>query len=279
MSFVVDRLRQEDLEGALRLSTQSGWNQTPADWVRLLRLSPAGCFAGRLDGTLVATSTLASYGNRVHWVGMVLVDEACRGKGFGGVMLARTLEHGRSLGGTVGLDATDLGRPVYLKQGFVDVAPIDRWSGVLRGGGDDRDIAMITRSAFDEIVKLDRESCGEDRSEFFLQLMNEPGVFGVAAYGTELRGFAFLRPGRTCGHVGPVVAADGAVTLNLLTRLSRLAEGAPVLIDALRTPVNGNLLETCGLKVVRKLTRMTLDRANPVLMGESVRAITSFEWG
>jgi GNAT superfamily N-acetyltransferase len=279
MALVVDRLRKDDLDAALRLSTQSGWNQTPVDWLRLLDLSPEGCFAGRLDGRLVATSTLASYAARVHWVGMVLVDEACRGKGFGGTLLSRTLEHGRSLGGTVGLDATDLGRPVYLKHGFVDVAPIDRWSGVLQAGGDDKDITMVTRSEFDDVIKLDQESCGADRSEFLLHLMNEPEVFGVAATGNGLRGFAFLRPGRTCGHVGPVVAADGADARRLLNRLSRLANGVPVLIDAIRTPENSSLLEQGGLKVVRKLTRMTLDRADPVLMGERVCAITSFEWG
>jgi GNAT superfamily N-acetyltransferase len=279
MSLVVDRLRKEDLDGALRLSTQAGWNQMPGDWLRLLDLCPEGCFAGRLDGSLVATATLASYGARVHWVGMVLVDAACRGKGLGGTMLARTLEHGRSLGGTVGLDATDLGRPVYLKQGFVDVAPIDRWSGVLRGSGDGGDVEMITRSAFDDVVKLDRESCGADRSGFLLHLMNEPGVFGVAAVGAGLQGFAFLRPGRTTAHVGPVVAANVADARSLLSRLARLADGAPVLMDAIRTPATTDLLEKSGLTVARKLTRMTLDRADQVLMGERICAITSFEWG
>jgi len=279
MSFIVDLLRKEDLDGALRLSTQAGWNQTPADWRRLLDLSPEGCFAGRLDGSLVATATLASYGARVHWVGMVLVDEACRGKGFGGTMLARTLEHGRSLGGTVGLDATDLGRPVYLKQGFVDVAPIDRWSGVLRDSGDGTGVELLTRSAFDDVVKLDRDSCGADRSDFLLHLMNDPAVFGVAAVGDGVEGFAFLRPGRTCSHVGPVVAATGADVRSLVSRLSRLADGAPVLIDAIRTPATTDLLEKSGLSVVRKLTRMTLDRADRVLMGERICAITSFEWG
>jgi GNAT superfamily N-acetyltransferase len=279
MPFVVDRLRKEDLEGALRLSTQAGWNQTPVDWNRLFDLSPDGAFAGRLDGSLVATATLASYGARVHWVGMVLVDEACRGKGYGGAMLSRVLEHGRTLGGTVGLDATDLGRPVYLKQGFVDVAPIDRWSGVLRVGGDVRDVTLVDRSAFDNLAKLDREACGVDRSDFLLHLMNEPEVFGVAAYGKGLQGFAFLRPGRTHGHVGPVVANDGADYLNLMAGLSPFTRGQPVLMDAIRTPVNTYLLERSGLNVTRKLTRMTLDRPDAVLMGERVRAITSFEWG
>ena len=279
MPFVVDRLRKEDLEGALRLSTQAGWNQTPADWLRLLALFPEGCFAGRQDGALVATSTLASYGNRVHWIGMVLVDEACRGRGYGGTMLARTVERGRELGGTVGLDATDLGRPVYLKQGFVDVAPIDRWSGVLRESADGSDAGLADRSTFDELVRLDREACGADRGEFLLHLMNDPDVTGVVVSDRVLRGFAFLRPGRTCAHVGPMVAADDADARSLLARLATLSRGAPVLLDAIRTPAGSRLLEASGLTIARRLTRMTLGAAKEELMGERVRAITSFEWG
>jgi GNAT superfamily N-acetyltransferase len=275
MPFVVDRLRKDDLAGALRLSTQAGWNQTPADWLRLLDLFPEGCFAGRQDGALVATSTLASYGNRVHWIGMVLVDEACRGRGYGGTMLARTVERGRELGGTVGLDATDLGRPVYLKQGFVDVAPIDRWSGVLTKDADAGGVGLADRSTFDDIARLDREACGADRSEFLLHLMNEPDVFGVVSD----RGFAFLRPGRTCAQVGPMVAADDADGRSLLARLAPFSRGTPVLLDALRTPAGSRLLEASGLTIARRLTRMTLGAAKEELMGERVRAITSFESG
>jgi hypothetical protein len=73
-------LESTDIPGALRLSTQAGWNQIDADWRRLIRLWPDGCLGGwRDDGTLVATATLATFDRSVGWVGMVLVDESCRG--------------------------------------------------------------------------------------------------------------------------------------------------------------------------------------------------------
>ena len=126
--LTIDSLTESDLPAALRLSTQAGWNQLEADWRRLLSLWPNGCFAGRVDGRLIATSTLATYGTALGWVGMVLVDEAHRGKGYGGVILDATLRAAHNAGvQTIGLDATDLGRPVYLKRGFRDIAGIDRW--------------------------------------------------------------------------------------------------------------------------------------------------------
>lgn len=279
MPFAVDRLRKDDLDGALRLSTQAGWNQLPIDWIRLFDLAPDGCFAGRLDGSLVATATLASYGSRVHWVGMVLVDEAVRGRGFGGTMLSKVLDYGRTLGGTVGLDATDLGRPVYLKQGFVDVAPIDRWRGELKVVGRRADLELLDRSNFDEVVTLDHAACGADRSDLLLHLLQEPGVFGVVARNASVEGFAFLRPGLKSDHVGPVVANDERTEGELLDRVAQLAEGRTVLLDALRSPGSSALLERHGLSASRRLTRMAIGSSAPVLMSVRVRAITSFELG
>jgi GNAT superfamily N-acetyltransferase len=277
MPLEIDRLGPPDLEAALRLSTQAGWNQIAADWQRLFALSPEGCLAGRQDGRLVATATVASFGAAAHWIGMVLVDEALRGRGVGSAMLAKVLDLARSRGGdAIGLDATDLGRPVYLKLGFTDVAPIDRWCGGLRAVGRGDGVERIDRSSFDEIAGMDRQACGADRSALLLHLMHEPDVFGVLARG---EGFAFLRPGRTRGHLGPVVASGEDVCSRLLDRLAALAGPGPLLFDALRSPSAEALLSAHGLSVARRLTRMTLGRPQRLLMGDAVRAAVSFEWG
>ncbi|HLY11023.1 MAG TPA: GNAT family N-acetyltransferase, partial [Planctomycetota bacterium] len=149
MTFVVDRLGPEDLDLGLRLSTQAGWNQVAGDWKRVLDLCPEGCLAGRLDGALVATGNVAAISPKIRWIGMILVDEAFRGRGYGSIMMDRCLEIARRSGDEiVGLDASDLGRPVYLKKGFVDVAPIDRWSGVLSVEGDPREVVRLDLRSF-----------------------------------------------------------------------------------------------------------------------------------
>jgi predicted GNAT family acetyltransferase len=230
-----------------------------------------------MDGRLVATATVVSFGRTAQWIGMVLVDESMRGRGLGSTMFTRVIDLARERGGdAVGLDATDLGRPVYLKQGFADVAPIDRWSGILRATGPSDGLERVDRSTFDDVATLDRAACGADRSEFLLHLMNEPDVVGVTLPGS---GFGFLRPGRTRGHVGPLVASDDAVCSRLLSRLAGLAQGSEVLLDALRSPGTSALLNRHGLEVARKLTRMTFGRPQPLLMGDPVRAIVSFEYG
>src|SRR5688572_1129553 len=123
----IDLLTSSDLAAALRLSTLAGWNQIEQDWRRLIELYPDSCFAGRVDGQLVATTTLATYGLQTGWVGMVLVDPDHRHRGHATAMMHRVLEHAERRNiTTLGLDASDEGRPLYLKLGFRDVAPIHR---------------------------------------------------------------------------------------------------------------------------------------------------------
>jgi hypothetical protein len=225
----------------------------------------------------VATATLVSFSGHARWIGMVLVDEAVRGRGFGSAMLTRILELARSCGSdAIGLDATDLGRPVYLKLGFSDVAPIDRWRGDLRGLGRAEGVHRMDRSNLGEVVAMDRDACGADRSALLLHLLLEPGVVGVVARG---EGFAFLRPGRTRSHLGPIVATGRASSSRLLDKLAALSDSGPVLVDALQTPDVAELLSSHGLSVARRLTRMTLGRPQRLLMGPAVSAAVSFEWG
>ena len=158
----VSRLEPRDVGAALRLSTQAGWNQLEADWLRLVSLWPDACFAVRDDErSVIATSTLASFGG-VGWVGMVLVDESLRGRGIGGAVLRAAVAAGASLD-AIGLDATDSGMPVYAKHGFAPQVGINRW-----GGSVTRPCQNSARPAIDEdwpaILELDRRACGVNRS-------------------------------------------------------------------------------------------------------------------
>jgi GNAT superfamily N-acetyltransferase len=277
-----DALTAADLDGALRLSTQAGWNQTAADWKRLLDLCPDGCIAGRRGGRLVATATLASYGRDAHWIGMVLVDESERGQGFGKEILSRAIRRGLDRGSeAIGLDATDLGRPVYLKQNLVDVAPIDRWGGILRPTASASSVDLLDRSSFEEVAALDRDAVGLDRSELLLHLAGEPEVLAWVGRteGGAVGGYAFLRPGRQHAHLGPVVAEDPAVYGALLSAAALHRPGTSVLVDVLRDPGTGGVLARSGLEVRRRLMRMTYRRPQPLLMGPRVGAATAFEWG
>src|SRR6266542_413649 len=117
-------LTAADLDGAFGLSTAVGWNQRLADWRMLLQLAPAGSFAAVADGRIIGTAIGIDYG-AFGWIAMMLVDQACRGRGLG----ARLLEAAMGAvppGIPIRLDATPLGRPLYQRYGFADEAGLTR---------------------------------------------------------------------------------------------------------------------------------------------------------
>ena len=122
-------LRLFPLDAMLRLSVAAGWNQTTDDWQRLIQLNPGLCFGIAIGNTLAATATAHIRRDRSAWIGMVLTLPEFRGR-----RLARTLVHhllnilDARQTQTVGLDATDMGKPLYESLGFVDLCPIERWS-------------------------------------------------------------------------------------------------------------------------------------------------------
>lgn len=276
-----DRLTEADAPAAFDLSARIGWNQSEADWRRVIGLNPEGTVAVRSGGALVATATLASYGRALHWVGMVIVDPAHRGRGLGTAVLDRMVERSRALGGTtLGLDATPLGEPIYRKRGFVPVGPIDRWVGALPPA-EAADAAVAPGPGqWEELLELDRRVGGIDRARLLNALRREEEVRAwVVPERGPVRGFAFLRPGREHAHLGPLVATRDEDVATLLRAAGRALGGGSALMDAPREPHLAELLEQLGLEVQRRLVRMTQDRPVPALMGDGIRLATSLEWG
>ncbi|MFB6295814.1 MAG: GNAT family N-acetyltransferase [Halobacteriales archaeon] len=281
MSFEIDRLTPGDVDDAWHLSTQAGWNQTRGDWRRLLDLFPETCFAGRIGDDLVATSTLAPYGDAVGWIGMVLVEENYRRRGYGGRIFERALDAGleRDLG-VIGLDATDAGAAVYEEYGFEPVTGIDRWEGIPEppDSGPDES-AMREAPPAAEITAFDERRLGVDRSALLTHLLESADSTGfVLEREGEIAAYAIARPGRTCGQVGPVVGRDTEDVSALLASIASRLDGRTI-VDGIREESTVSLLESAGFEVQRRLNRMTHEEPAPALMGDGVVGAAGFEWG
>src|ERR1043166_5775791 len=109
-----------DLPLGMRLSEQAHWNQTDADWRRLLDMQPDGAFVAEWNGKPAGTALTTRFGP-VAWISMVLVDEAQRNQGIGTALVKHALEMlDRDRIPAVRLDATTLGQHLYEKLGFVE---------------------------------------------------------------------------------------------------------------------------------------------------------------
>ncbi len=121
-------LTSADLAFANSVRALAEWNQTLDDWQRFLAMEPTGCFLAEWAGTPAGTATTIVYGPALAWIGMLLVHPAYRGRGIGRALLSCSIEHLDSCGvRCIKLDATPLGKTVYLRCGFEVEWNLTRW--------------------------------------------------------------------------------------------------------------------------------------------------------
>lgn len=267
------------IDSACRLSAQAGWNQNEEDWRRLARVAPDGVKVWVDGGEVRASYSVVAYGKESAWIGMILVDHYYRGKGLGKAAFVAALEEARARKvAVIGLDATDLGEPIYRKFGFEITLPLARWGGVLHPSGDTVPQGVVRHGWTDRLPRFDATLCGADRSALLRDFAQSDATLLFTETDDRLTGYAVLRPGRSAFHLGPVVA-DTPETFDLLLgeAASRLA-GASVLCDVIDPAVSASL-ERHGLLPLRHLKRMTLPQAPDCLCGPGVRLAVGFEWG
>jgi hypothetical protein len=195
---------------------------------------------------------------------MVLVTKERRRGGVGTGLLKHCIDEVRSNGAVAGLDATELGRPIYLPLGFRDLYPIARWHFDAARDAVAPPAGVALRPAgVDDLPRLalyDRPLTGMERPSILAHLaLRQPGLAWVAEdRAQKIVGFVLGREGRTATSLGPVVADSEAIALALIARAAAAAPG-PFIIDvpsahrALRA-----WLETQGAVTPRGYMRMTL---------------------
>ena len=200
------QLHPNDIQDLLRLSGAAGWNQTAADWLRVLGLAPAGCWGIENEGRIIATTTLICYGTQLAWVGMVLTDAEIRGKGFATRLIRHALDRAHHLGvGCVKLDATAVGRSLYEKLGFRPEQTVERWHRKGLGGS-----VHVRGTTLSLNTELDRSACGYDRTAWLEAMRLEGGTY------VQTGGFLLTRSGSLNGYLGPYVARDRETARALL---------------------------------------------------------------
>ena len=173
-TFTIRPMNVSDVAHAIRLSQAEGWNQTEKDWRMLLDNTGNVCVAAEKENRIAGTATAINHGNKIAWIGMVLVDKAFRGMGLGKMLLREIigkLKHVES----VKLDATPAGVPLYRKLGFITESTIYRMTTgslyipAIKSSG--KNIFNIQNKDFSKINKFDKGIFGADRSYLLMNLM------------------------------------------------------------------------------------------------------------
>ena len=274
-------LGPEEAEAVMPLSSEAGWNQVPADWRFMLGV---GQGAGVRDeqGRWIGTGLMLPLGEHIAWISMVLVEGSHRRRGIGGHLLEHCFQRAEQQGSIAGLDATEFGRPVYLRYGFRDVYPLRRWR--LDGLPERRSppaalsFASINASDLSEVIRYDRPRSGLEREHILAHLLERrPRLALVARRGDSLAGYGLARDGRLATQIGPVVA-DSAETAVALIATAMHAGAPPYMLDV--PDAHAGLtrwLERQGATAARGFMRMLRRACSPVESERHVFALAGPE--
>jgi GNAT superfamily N-acetyltransferase len=256
-----------DIAAAMRLKDAAGWNQTEADWRRLLLLEPHGCFCAVKNGRVVGTTTTTTYGNALAWIGMVLVDPDERRQGIATKLMEVALGYLKGKVHTVKLDATPQGKPVYEKFGFQVESLVERWSGAaVATGRDTQHSTPVDRDDLRDLLLLDRRAFNADRSELLKKLIDEASVAPVLVRSAAgaLSGYATARSGTRAAYIGPLVAEDPLHVETLLDQVLSQLAGEHVYLDVnTECSAGANVLSERGFVKERDLVRMSTRSSGP----------------
>jgi creatinine amidohydrolase/Fe(II)-dependent formamide hydrolase-like protein/GNAT superfamily N-acetyltransferase len=255
-----------DLAACMRLKSIAHWNQTDADWTTLLDAAPGGSFAMVHQGSVIGTITTTPYGN-VAWIGMLLVDPAFRGMGVGTRLMEQAIAHLLATP-CLKLDATDAGRPVYLKLGFTDECRILRLTCAMvppPPASPDALTRAMTDSDLAAVSVFDQPRFGADRG-VILRALRSAGPAGahLIERGGRIAGYVLGRRGSDFAQVGPLMADTLADARALLQAALIPLAGRPATLDvpAAQTGLIADL-RALGFVEQRAFTRMARGAACP----------------
>jgi GNAT superfamily N-acetyltransferase len=255
-------MTMEDLAFADSLRAAAGWNQTPQDWQRFLQCAPDGCFIAERDAAPAGTATTTCYGQKLGWIGMLLVDPRRRGSGIGSALLHQCLTHLDSRRARcVKLDATPLGQKLYERFGFKAERSLTRWENPTpetRPFKSSKLPPSLAAIDLEAVVALDRKAFGVDRAQVLMAVVQRAvhGILHLAAPG-KADGYGLLREGSRAWYLGPVTAEHPDVAEEIIRHLLAQAGNRAVFWDALdaNTPAT-SLARSLGFKPQRPLLRM-----------------------
>jgi GNAT superfamily N-acetyltransferase len=239
-------------EPVARTLDEAGFGPHVARLLGYPRDSPDGeiLVAATGRGRLVGGACTASFGP-TGWIGALGVLPRARRHGIGELLTRACVEWLAERGAhTSLLYATDMGRRVYERVGFVGEAPARAWRGTPPGPVP-AGIRRLRPADRDAILALDRAATGEDRSAVLDRL---PALLGLALDRGDgsLAAFALNTP----WGAGPaVVAADHDAGVLMLRALSLEPQPLTVTVPD-DNPDAARVLERWGFRPVNTALRM-----------------------
>ncbi|WP_373084671.1 GNAT family N-acetyltransferase [Sneathiella sp.] len=268
----------DDIDDAMTLVEEAGWNQVAADW-RLMCDGGDAVIIRNENERIAATALALPYPGGFGWISMVLVSTAMRRQGLATALLGDRIDWLQERGLVPILDATEAGEQVYTKIGFVPGLRFTRWQGE-RQNSYRKNEGVREANTSDEgwISTLDAEVFNADRRNLIGDFLNRDGskCFVIE---TKKPGFIISRQGRRAAQFGPLISASEDDAIALVDAALAVTDG-PVFFDLLDTRTElAAYISSIGFEKQRGFTRMSLGDSPDFDGGGRTMIIAGPEYG
>jgi len=247
-----------DLEAAWQLSMDQHWPHRPVDWEDAFALGEG--IVAEADEQLVGTAMRWRWGSAHATVGLVIVSELMRGRRIGSVLMERVLDGLQDR--SVSLHATEVGRGLYERLGFVRTGEIRQHQGIAASAplialDDGWRLRPFDRSDEPALFALDEAARGWSRTTMLRMWLDSAEQIVALDHDGRLDGYAMLRRFGRGVEIGPVIASDDIGARALIAHLVSLAAGRFVRLDMDFSSGLTGWIEELQLQRVGTVTAMT----------------------
>ncbi|MCY1079179.1 GNAT family N-acetyltransferase [Archangium lansingense] len=223
----IRRLTLDDMPACLELAVKRDWPAEALKWRMILELG-AGFGVDSPEGGLAGTVLITPYGREAASIGMMAVSPSHGRQGLGRRLMEHALEHIGPI--PTLLFATDQGRPLYEKLGFVQVDEIVKHVGRLTREPQelsvpDTRVRAMTAEDLDAVATLDAGAFGAPRHSLLHALYRVALRALVAERGGRVVGYGLAWPNLDSTMVGPLIAQEEPIAWVLAAELLRGLEG------------------------------------------------------
>ncbi len=245
------RMQKEDLAEGLRLTQAQSWAYRLEDWLLHFHLG-RGWVVCDPGGRVLGTAFWWPYGDQFATVGLVVVDPHQQGKGIGRRLMNAVMEDAGAR--SLQLVSTRAGRRLYEQCGFREQGAICQHLGAattttlpLKTGG--ASLSAVTSADLETIAQWDAMAFGTGRTSVLAAVL-AGGEGVVATRHGRLAGYALARDAGRGTTIGPVVAEDETLAIEIVTRLIQRRSGIMRLDVPEDATVLRGWLESIGIACV-----------------------------
>ncbi|EKD96411.1 MAG: GCN5-related N-acetyltransferase [uncultured bacterium] len=279
----IRKMSKNELLIAVDWAKQEGWdpglNDTDAFW----KTDPNGFYALEKDEKMIGSVSGVSYNGKFGFGGFFIIEPEYRNQGLGTKLadyLFKAFSSRLDENASIGIDGVFNMQPTYEKWGFKFSHRNLRMESIARKHNYSSNGKEITVNDFEQILELDKECFGFNRTTFLRAWLSLPDSKSLKFENESgLQGYGVIRKCVTGYKIGPLFACNYEAAEELFKGLTSRVTGEKVYLDIPEINKDAvKLAQKYNMKEMFGCARMYLGNS-PKIPYKKIYGVTTFELG